>query len=115
MKQSVQLPRALGIEFREVAGEMGHGGVKILGTAAIAIVLGMSADDRKALCNYVWQKTRDDVDSLEKERVIELVRMILMNQEADIVPVIEPVWAVDEINQDLQSRRASSADKKGER
>lgn len=95
--QGLQLPRDMVKIFREESGEFGHGGVKVLGTAAMAVLLALDPEDRRMLCNYVWQKTRRDPSSLEKGRVLELLKMLLLDNQDDVAPVIEPTWYVDKI------------------
>lgn len=75
---------------------MGHGGVKTLGTVAIAILLAFEKDDLDVLCKYVRQKTWDSPEGLDKRRVLELVK-ILLNESGDSIPIVEPVWYVDKI------------------
>lgn len=94
--QGLQIPKEWVKDFREESGRFGHGGVKVLGTAAIAIVLALDEEDRDTLCNYVWQKTRTDAADLDKARVLELLKVVLSKDVRDI-PVIEPTWIVDEM------------------
>ena len=96
MKQSFQLPKSLAMEFRDVGGEMGHGGIKILGTAAIAFIMSLDDKDKQIICNYVRQKTWSEPDAIEPSRIKELVRMLIDDKD-DSAPIIEPVWFVDKI------------------
>lgn len=96
--QGLQLPRDMVKVFREESGDFGHGGVKVMGTAAMAVLLALDPEDRRTLCNYVWEKTRRDPGSLEKGRVLELLKMLLIDsQDDDVAPEVEPIWYVDKI------------------
>jgi hypothetical protein len=53
MQQGLQVPRDLGATFRVAASSLGPGGVKILGTAAVALVLGLPDAVRERLCRAV--------------------------------------------------------------
>jgi len=93
--QGLQLPKAMGKEFRELSGEFGHGGVKILGTAAVSLLLAMDKEDRDTLCAYVFQKTYRSAGDLEAKRVLELFKYLLLEQDGNSAPIVEPQWVVD--------------------
>jgi hypothetical protein len=95
--QGLQIPRALRAELREAAGEFGNGGVKIIGTAAIAIVMALEPEERSTLCKYVFQKTFETPEGLNKRRVLELLKMLLVEDDENTAPLVEPVWYVDKI------------------
>lgn len=79
-RQSLQLPPGVMNQFRDVAADQaGWGGVQVMGTAAIALLVGMPKDLRDAVCEYVAAKTwkgGDQVDVQEAWRVfIEAMRL----------------------------------------
>lgn len=76
-KQNVQIPDQLAKEFKQRAGEQGHGAIKIMSTSAIAFLLSLSQDEIDIVCNYVRQMTWSDPSNLKKSHVRELIRMIL--------------------------------------
>lgn len=95
--QGLQIPKWLRTELREAAGEFGNGGVKVIGTAAIAIVMALEPEQRATLCRYVFQKTFNDPDGLNKKRVLELVKLMVNEGDENVAPLVEPVWYVDKI------------------
>lgn len=95
--QGLQIPKWLRAELRDAASEFGNGGVKVIGTAAIAFVMAMEPEQRATLFKYVFQKTFNSPTGLEKRRVLELVKMLLADADEHTVPIVEPVWFVDKI------------------
>ena len=96
-KQGFQLPKHMMKRFRELSGEYGHGGVKILGTAAVSLLLALDEEDRNTLCKYVFQKTHRNADELEEKRVLELLKILLNERDEETAKMVEPVWYVDKI------------------
>lgn len=84
-KQGVQVPDHLALRFREDAAELGYGGVKYLGAAAIALVLGLKRGEQRAIANYVRDKTWTDTQNLEPERVRHMIGMF-MESPYDMIP-----------------------------
>jgi hypothetical protein len=68
-QQGLQGPRALVDTFRVAASTMGPGGVKVLGTAAMALILGAPDSARDALCREVASRMwgPGDPDSVTPE------------------------------------------------
>jgi hypothetical protein len=98
VKQSFQIPEGMAKEFRQIGGQMGHGGIKVLGTAAIAFILSLDENGQRILAEYVRHQTWKDSSELDPEKINELVKMLL-DDESDAIPLIEPVWRVDKKNQ----------------
>lgn len=95
--QGLQIPKWLRAELRQAAGDFGNGGVKVIGTAAIAFIMAMEPSQRDTLCRYVFQKTFKSPHGLDKKRVLELVKMLLAEQDENSAIVVEPEWFVDKI------------------
>lgn len=94
---SFQVPSEIAKVFREVGASSGHGGGKLLGTAAIAFINSLDAGDRQLLMRYVKDKTWSDPKGLDPARVKALVQMILGEEDENTAPIVEPVWYVDKI------------------
>ncbi|PCI10405.1 hypothetical protein COB72_03380 [bacterium] len=95
-KIGIQLPKEMADDLRDAASSMGHGGVKLMATAAFSILLSLDEDSLQTVCSYVRQKTWDTSDGLKRERVLELVKVMITENDGD-VPIVEPIWFVDKI------------------
>lgn len=67
MKQTLQVPKAMGQDFRELASGVGTGGVKVLGTLGVGLVNGMPEPVRAELASFVNAKTWSSADGLDPE------------------------------------------------
>ena len=85
IKQGVQVPDHLALQFRDDASSLGYGGVKYLGAAAIAIVTGMNRKQQRAVANYVRDKTWSDPAHLEPARVLHMIGMF-NESPYDLIP-----------------------------
>lgn len=74
-KQGIQVPDHLALRFRDDAADLGYGGVKYLGAAALGLVLALSKGEQKALANYVRDKTWNNPGSLEADRLLHMITM----------------------------------------
>ncbi len=97
--QGLQIPKWLREELREAAGEFGNGGVKVIGTAALAIFMSLDSTDRDTICKYVFQKTFKSPEGLDKRRVLELMKMLINERDKNSTKIIEPIWSVDEVDE----------------
>lgn len=67
MKQTLQVPKTIGQDFRGHASTIGTGGVKVLGSLGIGLVNGMPDEVRRELASFVNAKTWQSADGLDEE------------------------------------------------
>lgn len=71
-RQQVQLPTPIAEEFKKACVEEGHGGVKLVSTAAIALFLGVPKEVRDALVEWVAQNSRKQLDQVTPANAWEI-------------------------------------------
>ena len=93
-RQGIQLPMDIGKFFRAVAADQGSvAGIKTLGTAAIALILGMPKEQRDAICRYVAQANWGDPNQLiTPEKIWEIFRESFGLREGE-----DGEWYIDRI------------------
>lgn len=102
IKQNIQLPEKLGKEFRQEAGGRQHGGVKLLGTAAIAFIMSLEPDERLVLMKFVQMNTWGSPDALDRQKLKRLVLRLIDESGASAGPTPkvdadDAEWYVDRI------------------
>lgn len=115
-RQSIQLPIAISETMRVAAQSEGYGAHKLLGTAAVSVLLGMPKEVRDSIIDYVSLTTRRDPTALDPREVWEkLVQLLTARGEAKyehfvdriLDPELTPVPG--EKKSDKQSKKAKGA------
>lgn len=76
-RQMMQLPTTLASILRGAVAEEGYGGVKAIGTAAVAMYLGAPPAVREALMEYVLLSTRRDPNNVDIDRAWAVVEQTI--------------------------------------
>lgn len=82
-QQGLQIPEDLVREFRDEVSRLGSGGVKIAGTAAISLWLGMPKGLRSQLYLWVLQKSWDGAESIKPAEVFQKLAELLTTGDDD--------------------------------
>lgn len=67
----VQLPLALAEMMRIAGQDVGHGGMKVLATAAVALFLALPREEREQVLDYVLVNTRRHPNLLDVDGVLK--------------------------------------------
>lgn len=101
-RQGLQVPTRVATKFQAQSSKAGVGGIKVLGTAALAIITEMPDDMRFALMRRVAQQTWPDADEFVPKDIWRLL-IALVVAESGIVDNKAPDaeerirWYVDRI------------------
>jgi len=109
-RQGLQLPPNIAKEFKELAAtQAAFGGVQVMGTAAIALFLGMPKDLRDSVCDYVVRNAWKELDgvtasqawrAMTETMVAEIEAASKMERkpgEPSIAHPDDPKWYLDRI------------------
>ena len=109
-KQSMQLPKHVSREFRNIAAESGTAGVKMLGTVGSSLVVAMPVDMREELMLYAVQQTWKTGDGLDASKLWSLFEHLVFERRGidlkdEKHPIVQPPknedgeeWAVRTIH-----------------
>jgi hypothetical protein len=89
-QQGLQAPEDLVRAFREDVGRYGSGGVKIAGTTALCLYMGLPQQVREWLYLWVLQKSWLGVDAIKPEEVFQQMMQFYAKRTGD-VPIVGKV------------------------
>lgn len=90
-RQMMQLPSSLGLFFRRAVDREGYGGVKVLGTAATALLLGAPERARAALLDYVLVATRTDPNKIDVDLAWRVFSRALSEEQTAITHYVDRI------------------------
>jgi len=87
-QQGLQIPTHLQQAFRKEVGKLGSGGVKIAGTTALSIYMGMPPKLREWLYLWVLQQSWSGADQIKPEEVYQRFLRFIVESEKPGIPIV---------------------------
>lgn len=99
IRQALQVPTHLGLGFRQASTGQGFGGIKLNGTAAIALLLGLPPKAREALLRYIAVETMVAPGNVDPDQAWKVIVASLEANAADgdNDDGAVPEWYIDKI------------------